>query len=50
MDEHEVPPIFHAPTRASLPETIERALRAPVAPHVTEPEHHSPVPEGVPRW
>lgn len=49
VDEHQVPPIFHAPTRASLPETIERALRAPVAPHVTTPPHHE-VRGSVPRW
>lgn len=49
VDEHQVPPIFHAPTRASLPETIERALRAPVAPHATTPPHHE-VPSSVPRW
>lgn len=50
VDEHQVPPIFHAPTRASLPATIERALRAPVAAHVAAPEHQRSLPSGVPRW
>lgn len=49
VDAHQVPPIFHAPTRASLPETIERALRAPVAPQVATPPHHA-VRSSVPRW
>jgi DNA-binding NtrC family response regulator len=49
VDEHQVPPIFHAPSRDSLPATIERALRAPVAPH-PDPTPRHPVPAGVPRW
>jgi hypothetical protein len=48
VDEHQVPPIFHAPTRASLSATIERALRAPVAPHA--PTARSAVPSSVPKW
>ena len=49
VDEHQVPPIFHAPTRESLPSTIGRALRAPVAPHVAAVPRH-PLPTGIPRW
>jgi len=48
VDEHQVPPIFHAPTRASLPATIERAVRAPVAPHVEAGRQR--MPPSVPRW
>lgn len=50
VDEHQVPPIFHASTRASLPATIERALRAPVAPHIPAPAWHRSMPSSVPRW
>lgn len=49
VDELQLPPIFHAPTRASLPATIGRALRAAVAPHVAAVPR-PPVPTGVPRW
>jgi hypothetical protein len=49
VDEHLVPPIFHAPTRASLAATIERAIRAPVAPHAAAAARHA-VPNSVPRW
>jgi hypothetical protein len=49
LDEHQMPPIFHAPTRASLPGAIERALRAPVARH-PDAVAHRPVPSSVPRW
>lgn len=48
VDEHQVPPIFHAPTRASLPAAIERAIRAPVAPPVAPVRER--VPHSVPRW
>ena len=48
VDEHQVPPIFHAPSRASLPAAIERALLAPVAPHVAVGRQR--VPPSVPRW
>ena len=48
-DADQVPPILHAATRASLPAMIERALRAPVAPHPAVATRHD-LPSGVPRW
>jgi hypothetical protein len=49
VDERQVPPIFHAPTRASLAATIERALQARVAPHADTAARHEG-PSSVPRW
>jgi DNA-binding NtrC family response regulator len=54
LDEAGTPPVFHAPTRASLTDTVERALRAATsraAETTPQPKReHEPLIVHGPRW